>query len=121
MYQPSYTPPPLSRDQPYYTPPPPLKGPDCCSDDAISFHYIDPQYMYVLEYLIYHVSAYGRVHRPLMTTSAIGEHQKEAVKVVKPSQRASSKIKATSKSLVKESKPAITIEPTMGRPTKPFV
>ncbi|CAD6996689.1 glycoprotein-N-acetylgalactosamine 3-beta-galactosyltransferase 1 [Ceratitis capitata] len=34
-------------------------GLDCCSDYAISFHYIQPSYMYVLDYLIYSLRPFG--------------------------------------------------------------
>ncbi|XP_063979191.1 glycoprotein-N-acetylgalactosamine 3-beta-galactosyltransferase 1-like isoform X2 [Diachasmimorpha longicaudata] len=35
---------------------------NCCSDYAISFHYIQPQMMHVFDYLIYHVRPYGATH-----------------------------------------------------------
>merc|ERR1711892_1119160 len=46
-----------------YTKYPEGNGTSCCSDSAISFHYISPQMMYVLYYLIYHL-------RPLETMGA---------------------------------------------------
>nr|CDS22486.1 expressed protein [Echinococcus granulosus] len=43
----------------YYNYFPVKTGLDCCSDHSVSFHYVSPRDMYVLELLLYHIYPYG--------------------------------------------------------------
>ncbi|KAI9559032.1 hypothetical protein GHT06_015821 [Daphnia sinensis] len=44
---------------------PPTQGRNCCSDSTISFHYIDPNTMYMLDLFFYQIRPYGLVdNRP---------------------------------------------------------
>nr|AEE62362.1 unknown [Dendroctonus ponderosae] len=41
-------------------------GLQCCSDNLITTHYVKPHQMYLLEYLIYHVTPFGRAYNPTL-------------------------------------------------------
>jgi len=36
-----------------------IKGPGCCSEFAVAFHYMDPAWLYSMEYLVYRLRPYG--------------------------------------------------------------
>ncbi|XP_037027760.1 glycoprotein-N-acetylgalactosamine 3-beta-galactosyltransferase 1-like isoform X2 [Bradysia coprophila] len=61
-------------------------GLKCCSNNAVSFHYVKPSDMYVLDYLIYSLQPYGIVRHPQILNRSLTERKESKSDLKKWSQ-----------------------------------
>ncbi|PVD36877.1 hypothetical protein C0Q70_03867 [Pomacea canaliculata] len=54
-------------------------GRECCSQLSISFHYIEPRMMYMIDMLLYRVSVYGRHGQDVALRTSVFKPQVEEI------------------------------------------